>query len=223
MKKIICMMGVLVLISTALVGCGKSKSNTSSDKPYGAGVTSKKVSSTATNSTSGSSSDNHSSQVNVNNLDDKTIGLLAYEWTRDEQSKSLGKKTNFDQYSHYNTVIKSKFLGNDDGNTDDYYLSRICYNGTKSNGYSSLTLNGDGLADLQFDVDGSNVKLQYLDSSHLGNGPVSQAPKVNKTVSVLSLVKTYYNTVVQKKHVDNFAKSILSESEWTKEYNENND
>ncbi|CAI2562496.1 hypothetical protein AKUA1401_02140 [Apilactobacillus kunkeei] len=31
MKKIICMMGVLVLISTALVGCGKSKSNTSSD------------------------------------------------------------------------------------------------------------------------------------------------------------------------------------------------
>lgn len=76
-------MGVLALISTALVGCGKSKSNTSSDKPYGAGATSKKVSSTATNSssakssTSGNSSDNSKTNNDDSlNVDAKTVGML---------------------------------------------------------------------------------------------------------------------------------------------------
>ncbi|MFN1209058.1 hypothetical protein ACKXGD_19325, partial [Enterococcus lactis] len=76
----------------------------------------KKVAASSTTSTSSSSmsSTSGSNQTNAQSLDDKTIGLLAYEWVQDEQAKAEGKKTNTDLYSRYTTVIKSKVNGNDD-------------------------------------------------------------------------------------------------------------
>ncbi|KOY79682.1 Lreu_0056 family protein [Apilactobacillus kunkeei] len=223
-KKTLYIIGLVTLVSLVLVGCGKSQDSNHSSKPNGAGQTSKKVATSSTTSTSSSSmsSTSSSNQTNAQSLDDKTIGLLAYEWVQDEQAKAEGKKTNTDLYSHYTTVIKSKVNGND----EDYFLSRMCYNGQSSQSskynpknYSSLNFNGDGVADISYSVQGSNVNIKYTDSAHLGNRSEAEAPKGNSTVSIDSLVKTYYSTPAQKQHVNNFGNSILTEDEWNKQYN----
>ncbi|KOY77137.1 hypothetical protein RZ71_10470 [Apilactobacillus kunkeei] len=228
LKKTLYIIGLASLVSLVLVGCGKSQASNQSSKTNGAGPTSKKVATSSTTSTSSSSmsSTSGSNQTNTQSLDDRTIGLLAYEWVQDEQAKAEGKKTNTDLYSHYTTVIKSKVNGNDDGNEEDYFLSRMCYNGQNSQSskynpknYSSLNFNGDGVADISYSVQGSNVNIKYTDSAHLGNRSEAEAPKANSTVSIDSLVKTYYSTPAQKQHVNNFGNSILTEDEWNKQYN----
>lgn len=135
-KKTLYIIGLAALVSLVLVGCGKSQDSSQSSKTNGAGPTSKKVAASSTTSTSSSSmsSTSGSNQTNAQSLDDKTIGLLAYEWVQDEQAKA-------------------------------------------------------------------------------------EAPKANSTVSIDSLVKTYYSTPAQKQHVNNFGNSILTEDEWNKQYN----
>ncbi|WKN29516.1 hypothetical protein MUB42_07040 (plasmid) [Apilactobacillus kunkeei] len=197
LKKTMYIIGLAALVSLMLVGCGKSQSSKQSS----------------------------ASTISAKDLGDEKIGILAYEWVHNDQAKLENQKTNNDLYSHYDTVIKSKPNGNDDGNEEDYFLSRMCYNGRDSKSskyspknYSALNFNGDGVADLKYSVDGEKVNLQYTDSAHQGDRPEYEAPRANKTVSVAELVKTYYSTPKQKKHVDNFAKSILTEDEWSKQY-----
>lgn len=190
-KKMLYIIGLASLVSLVLVGCGKSQASNQSSAPT----------------------------ITAKDLGDEKIGILAYEWVSNDQAKLEKQKTNNDLYSHYDSVIKSKLNGNDDGNEEDYFLSRMCYDGKKGNEkHSALTFNGDGVADLKYSVDGEKVNLQYTDSAHLGDRPEYEAPRANKTVSIAELVKTYYNTPKQKKHVDNFAKSILTEAEWSKLY-----
>ena len=119
LKKTVYIIGLASLISMMLVGCGKSKAAHHSDKPYGAGQTSKKVSSKSNSSTS-ANSDSSSSSASSLNLDDKTYGILALEYDRDIQSKGYGQKQNSDQYSDYNTVKKP--VADSDGEFDGMFF-----------------------------------------------------------------------------------------------------
>ncbi|KOY77138.1 hypothetical protein RZ71_10480 [Apilactobacillus kunkeei] len=101
LKKTIYIIGLASIISLMLVGCGNSKAAHQSDKPYGAGQTSKKVSpsssSTLSSNDSSSSTDGKSTNAASSlNLDDKTYGVLAFEYDNDIQAKGFGHKENHD-------------------------------------------------------------------------------------------------------------------------------
>lgn len=239
LKKRICIIGLASLISMMLVGCGNSKAAHHSDKPYGAGQTSKKVSSGSNSSTisneANSSNDNNSSTIsngasssnddNSSNstsnveLDDKTLGVLANEYKNDLNANASGKKGNTDQYSDYTSVKKpnpkdSEFL------YDFFYMDKSSNReDTDNHQYNRLTRNGDGTADTMFKVDGSDVTIKYQDMAHAGNKTVAETPFTSKTVSKAYLINTYYKTSAQRVHVDNYAKSILNEDEYSKHSN----
>ncbi|CAI2562456.1 hypothetical protein AKUA2003_02100 [Apilactobacillus kunkeei] len=195
MKKIICMMGVLVLISTALVGCGKSKSNTSSDKPYGAGATSKKVSSTATNSTSAQSStsgkSNNNSKTNNDdslNVDTKTIGMLL--------------------------VLKAKIMTIDELKDFQYYYvpsnSPYAKKYIKDKDTNNYTANGDGLADVFYKISNGNVSYHY--EKVIGSEDVADATPFHKVVALKDLVKEFYGNAQQKSQIDALVAKVKIQS-----------
>ena len=228
LKKTIYIIGLASIISLMLVGCGKSKAAHQSDKPYGAGQTSKKVSpsssSTQSANASSSSSDSKSSNAASGlNLDDKTYGVLALEYKNDLDAEAFGKKGNTDQDSYYTSVKKPN-------PKDGGFLAGIFY-ADKSNSaedannhqYNEFTNNGDGTVGLHFKVDKSTVTLKYKDTAHAGNKGVSDMPAAVKTVSKDYLINTYYKTAKQREHVDNYAKSIPSEDEWQKAYDNQDD
>lgn len=228
LKKTIYIIGLASIISLMLVGCGKSKAAHQSDKPYGAGQTSKKISSSSSStlSTNASSSSNDSKSDNSTsnvNLDDKTFGVLAMEYKNDLDAEAFGKKGNTDQDSYYTSVKKPN-------PKDEEFLANIFY-ADKSNSaedannhqYNEFTNNGDGTIGLFFKVDKSTVTLKYKDAAHAGNKGVSDMPAAVKTVSKDYLINTYYKTETQRKHVDNYVKSIPSEDEWQKAYDNQSD
>lgn len=223
LKKTIYVIGLASLISMMLVGCGKSKASHQSNKPYGAGQTSKKVrsestSSTSTNSDSSSNNSNSSISASSLNLDDKTYGILAWEYKNDLNAKTFGKKGNTDQYSYYTSVKKPN--PKDAGFLADIFYADKSNSAEDANNhqYNELTNNGDGTIDLHFKVDKSTVTIEYKDTAHAGNKGVSEMPAAVKTVSKDYLVNTYYKTASQRQHVDNCVKSTLSEDEWQKAY-----
>ena len=223
LKKTIYIIGLASLISMMLVGCGKSKAAHHSDKPYGAGQTSKKVSSesnssTNENSTSSSNDSNSSSSSSSLNLDDKTFGVLALEYDRDVQSRGFGQKENHDQFSDYNTVKKPD-IHSKEPMMGMFFMDKKSKYGIKNHlKLDQFTANGDGTADLMFNVEPDSVYVQFRDMSKAGNKDMSHVPAVNKNVSKDYLINTYYKTPEQRKHVDNYSKSILSEEVWNKQY-----
>lgn len=84
--------------------------------------------------------------------------------------------------------------------------------------FDEITSNGDGTADLMFNVEPDSVYLQFRDMSQAGDKAMVDIPTVKKTVSKEYLINTYYKTDEQRKHVDNCSKSILSEEVWDKQY-----
>ncbi|WKN29518.1 hypothetical protein MUB42_07050 (plasmid) [Apilactobacillus kunkeei] len=228
LKKTIYIIGLASLISMMLVGCGKSKAAHHSDKPYGAGQTSKKVSSesnssTNENSTSSSNDSNSSSSASSLNLDDKTYGILALEYDHDIQSKGYGQKQNSDQFSDYNSV-KQPDLNSDSALGGMFYMDKDSkYEAKNHLQFNQLTVNGDGTADLMFNVEPNSVYVQFRDMSQAGNKAMVDVPTVRKTVSKDYLVNTYYKTATQRKHVDNYAKSTLSEEVYDKHNQELDD
>ncbi|CAI2562123.1 hypothetical protein AKUA1202_02170 [Apilactobacillus kunkeei] len=191
MKKIICMMGVLVLISTALVGCGKSKSNTSSDKPYGAGATSKKVSSTTTNSTSAQSSNSGNSKTNNDdslNVDAKTVGMLL--------------------------VLKAKIMTIDELKDFQYYYvpsnSPYAKEFVKDKDTNNYTAKGDGLADVFYKISNGNVSYHY--EKVIGSEAVADATSFHKVVALKDLVKEFYGNDQQKSQIDALVAKVKIQS-----------
>ena len=179
------MMGVLVLISTALVGCGKSKSNTSSDKPYGAGATSKKVSSTATNSTSSNSKTNNDDSLNV---DAKTVGMLL--------------------------VLKAKIMTIDELKDFQYYYvpsnSPYAKEFVKDKDTNNYTANGDGLADVFYKISNGNVSYHY--EKVIGSEAVADATSFHKVVALKDLVKEFYGNAQQKSQIDALVAKVKIQS-----------
>lgn len=222
LKKTVYIIGLASLISMMLVGCGKSKAAHHSDKPYGAGQTSKKVSSESTSSTS-ANSDSSSSSASSLNLDDKTYVILALEYDRDIQSKGYGQKQDSDQYSDYNTVKKPD-MHSEGAMAGMFFMDKNSkYEAKNHLKFDQFTVNGDGTADLMFNVEPNSVYVQFRDMSQAGDKAMVVIPTVKKTVSKDYLINTYYKTAEQRKHVDNYAKSILSEEVYDKHNQELDD
>ncbi|KOY75533.1 hypothetical protein RZ70_08950 [Apilactobacillus kunkeei] len=227
-KKTIYIIGLASIISLMLVGCGKSKAAHQSDKPYGAGQTSKKVSSKSNssisaNSDSSSNDSNSSSSASSLNLDDKTYGVLAFEYDHDIQAKGFGHKENHDQYDNYTSVKKPNV--HEQGAIGGWFFvdKRSKYEAKNHLQFDKLTFNGDGTVDLMFNVEPNSVYVQFRDMSQAGDKAMVDIPTVKKTISKDYLINTYYKTAEQRKHVDNYAKSILSEEVYDKHNQELDD
>ncbi|WKN29517.1 hypothetical protein MUB42_07045 (plasmid) [Apilactobacillus kunkeei] len=217
LKKTIYIIGLASLASIMLVGCGKSKTAHQSDKPYGAGQVSKKVNSGSTSNSS--SSETNSSESGLN-LDNKTYGILALAYKYDIEGKEYGDKPDSDPFRDYNSVKKPDL---DSDSTSDstsnamFYMDKDSKYGAKHNlQLNELTANSAITEDLMFDVQKDSVYLQFKDMAKAINDGTIVAPVVRKTVSKDYLVNTYYKTAEQRKHVDNYAKSTLSEEVYDK-------
>lgn len=196
LKKTVYIIGLASLISMMLVWCGKSKAAHHSDKPYGAGQTSKKVSSKSNSSTS-ANSDSSSSSASSLNLDDKTYGVLALEYKYSQES---GKKVNTDVFKDY-TSVKKPNLKNSTSMGGLFYADKSnSLEESNNHQYNQFTYNGDTTADMFFKVGTSTVSLQYKGEDRSGKLDMSQLPVVKKTVSKDYLINTFYKTSAQREH-----------------------
>ncbi|KPN80585.1 hypothetical protein RZ56_01200 [Apilactobacillus kunkeei] len=224
LKKTIYIIGLASLASIMLVGCGKSKTAHQSDKPYGAGQISKKANSESTSNSS--SSETNSSESGLN-LDKKIYGVLALEYQGDFEGKEYGVKPDSDQFRGYNSVKKPDLDSDSTAETADdstpkamFYIDKDSNYGAKHHlQLNEFTNNNYGIGDLMFDVQKDSVYLQFKD---MASGTVI-APVVRKVVSKDYLVNTYYKTAEQRKHVDNYAKSSLSEEVYEKHNQDSDD
>ncbi|KPN84015.1 Lreu_0056 family protein [Apilactobacillus kunkeei] len=214
LKKTIYIIGLASIISLMLVGCGKSKASHQSDKPYGAGQISKKVSSESASDASSSSDSKGTNAANSLNLDDKTYGVLALEYRFSQESD---KKASTDYFKDFTSVKKLSSKNSTSMGGLFYADKSNSLEESNNHQYNQFTYNGDTTADTFFKVGTSTVSLQYKGKDPSGKLAMSQLPVIRKTVSKDYLVKTFYKTSAQREHVDNYVKSIPNEDDWEKQ------
>lgn len=219
LKKTLYIIGLASLVSIMLVGCGKSKAaHHSSTGQTSTSVSTQSSSSTSSSSVSSASTSQAKSTASNVKLSDKTFGVLALEYDRDVQSKGFGQKENHDQFSDYNTVKKPD-IHSKEPMMGMFFIDKNSKYGIKNHvKFDQFTANGDGTADLMFNVEPDSVYVQFRDMSKAGNKDMAHVPAVNMNVSKDYLINAYYKTAEQRKHVDNYSKSILSEEVWNKQY-----
>ncbi|WKN29515.1 hypothetical protein MUB42_07035 (plasmid) [Apilactobacillus kunkeei] len=199
LKKTLYIIGLASLVSLMLVGCGKSQSSKQSDKPYGAGQTSKKVSASSTStassssmSSSSSSQSSQTSQVNAKNIDDKTLGVLV-------------------MVDHWPGYLQRNI---NKGSAEGVYYGQV---GPKDEpkkciGYQYLTGEGDAASVLYYKRDNGNVDLMEWTARDTEVDGYFKS----STLSVDKLIAKHYSTTAQRNQINGYVKKVKLESQYGK-------
>lgn len=197
LKKTLYIIGLTSLVSLLLVGCGKSQDSKKSDKPYGAGQTSKKVASSSTTSTSSSSmssasSSSQTNQVNAKGLDNKTIGILAMLYSRPQY---------LTRYINETEPSSGIFYGTIRGNSKD-----------PVNGYSYMTGEGDPTSYLYYKNENGIIKLkEWIPRESVADGYYKST-----SISLNDLIKGFYSNKLKQDEAHRFANKVKLDSQFGK-------
>ena len=189
-KKTLYIIGLAALVSLVLVGCGKSQDSKQSDKPYGAGQTSKQVSSSSM--TTSSSSSSQSNDVTTSNLDNKTIGVLAMLYNRPDYLK---------RYINEKGSVSGVFYGTREGDEKD-----------SLNGYSFMTGEGDPTSYLYYKNENGMIKLkEWIPRDSVADGYFKSS-----SISLKQLIADYYSDQYKQSEVNGYVNKVKLDSNYGK-------